>query len=82
MRRSEREITDKKVIEDFVSEEQILRIALVQLVDDTAEKRIGLHAIMKQTTKQTEWYYNDKVLDAMAVYKLEVQKISCKANIG
>ena len=27
MRRSDREITDKKVIEKFISEEQILRIA-------------------------------------------------------
>ncbi len=155
MRRSDREITDKKAIEEFVAEEQILRIAFyddgdiyivpvnygylyendkysfyfhgakagrkyelskskpivgfeidgkykllenemacdfsasfqsvigtgtLQLVDDIAEKKIGLNTLMKQTTQHSEWNYNDKMLEAVAVFKLDVHKISCKAK--
>lgn len=155
MRRSDREITNKKVIEEFVAEEQILRIAFyddgdiyivpvnygylyendkysfyfhgakagrkyelskskpivgfeidgkyklqenemacdfsaafqsvigtgtLQLVDDIEEKKIGLNALMKQTTQHSEWNYNDKMLEAVAVFKIEAHKISCKAK--
>ena len=155
MRRSDREITDKKVIEKFISEEQILRIAffddgdiyivpvnygylyendkytfyfhgakagrkyelcknkpvvgfeidgrykllegkmacdysaafqsvngtgLLQLVDDVEEKKLGLNVLMKQTTHLSEWNYDDKMLEAVAVFRLDVHKLSCKAK--
>lgn len=155
MRRSDREITDKKVIEEFIAEEQIIRIAfyddgdiyivpvnygylyendkytfyfhgakagrkyelgkanpvvgfeidgkykilenevacdysatfqsvtgtgMLRLVDDIDEKKIGLNTLMKQITHHSEWNYNDKMLEATAVFRLDVQKISCKAK--
>lgn len=155
MRRSDREITDKKQIEEFIAEEQILRIAFyddgdiylvpvnygytyenekyafyfhgakagrkyelsklrpevgfeidgkyqllenemacgfsasfqsvigtgtLQLVEDTEEKRIGLNAVMKQTTQRAEWSYNEELLKAVAVFRLDVHKLSCKAK--
>ena len=155
MRRSDREITDKKVIEKFISEEQILRIAffddgdiyivpvnygylyendkytfyfhgakagrkyelsknkpvvgfeidgryqvlegkmacdysaafqsvigtgLLQLVDHVEEKKLGLNVLMKQTTHHSEWNYDDKMLEAVAVFRLDVHKLSCKAK--
>lgn len=155
MRRNDREITNKRAIEEFVAEEQILRIAFyddgdiyivpvnygylyendkysfyfhgakagrkyelskskpvvgfeidgkynllenemacdysavfqsvigtgrLQLVDDIEEKKIGLNTLMKQTTQRLEWSYDDKMLEAVAVFKLDVHKISCKAK--
>lgn len=155
MRRSDREITDKKLIEEFIAKEQILRVAFcdngdiyivpvnygysfesdkyvfyfhgakagrkyelsklepsvgfeidgkyrllesesacdfsaafqsvigtgtLQLVEDKEEKRRGLNAIMKQTTQKAEWDYEDKMMDAVAVFRLDVDKISCKAK--
>lgn len=155
MRRSDREITDPKIIEEFVAGEQILRVAFyddgdiyivpvnygclfendkytfyfhgakagrkyelskrkpvvgfeidgkykllenemacdfsaafqsvigtgtLQLVDDVEEKKIGLNALMKQTTQHSEWSYNDKTLEAVAIFRLDVHKISCKSN--
>lgn len=155
MRRSDREITDKKMIEEFIAKEQILRVAFcdngdiyivpvnygysfesdkyvfyfhgakagrkyelsklepsvgfeidgkyrllesesacdfsaafqsvigtgtLQLVEDKEEKRRGLNAIMKQTTQKAEWDYEDKMMDAVAVFRLDVDKISCKAK--
>ena len=155
MRRSDREITNKRAIEEFVAEEQILRIAFyddgdiyivpvnygylyendkysfyfhgakagrkyelskskpvvgfeidgkykllengmacdysasfqsvigtgrLQLVDDIEEKKMGLNILMKQITQRLEWTYDDKMLEAVAVFKIDVHKISCKAK--
>ena len=155
MRRSDREITDKNRIEEFIAKEQILRVAFhdngdiyivpvnygylfennkysfyfhgakagrkyelakkkptvgfeidgnymligsevacgfsatfqsvigtgtLSLVEDNAEKINGLNAIMKQTTSKAEWNYSDEMLDAVVVFKLVVDKLSCKAK--
>ncbi|MGN0179759.1 MAG: pyridoxamine 5'-phosphate oxidase family protein [Monoglobaceae bacterium] len=155
MRRSDREIISKRTIEEFISEEQIIRIAFyddgdiyivpvnygyvykndkymfyfhgaktgrkyelsksepvvgfeidgkykllekeaacnysaafqsvigtgkIQLVYDIEEKRLGLNALMKQTTQRTEWSYDDKMLNAVAVFRLDVYKMSCKEH--
>lgn len=155
MRRSDREITDKKIIESFIANEQILRVAFydngdiyivpinygysyvnnkysfyfhgakagrkfelskfepsvgfeidgkyklleseiacdfsatfqsvigtgtLYLVDDKEEKIRGLNAIMKQTTQKAEWNYDDKMIENVAVFRLDVDKISCKAK--
>lgn len=154
MRRKDREITDKKVISEFINNEQILRIAFydegdiyivpvnygytydeqytfyfhgakagrkyelakgkpvigfeidgnyrllegeeacdfsatfqsvvgtgsLSLVDDNLEKVKGLNTIMKQTTSKSEWNYSDKMLDEVAVFKVNVNKLSCKAK--
>ena len=39
-----------------------------------------LNAIMKQTTSKAEWNYSDEMLDAVAVFRLVVDKLSCKAK--
>lgn len=155
MRRNDREIADKKAIEQFIAEEQILRIAFYDdgdiyivpvnygylyendaytfyfhgakagrkfelsksnpkvgfeidgkykliggdvacdftaafqsvvgtgnlcLVADMAEKILGLNTIMKQTTKKENWTYEDKMLEAVAIFRLDVDKLSCKAK--
>lgn len=155
MRRSDREIKDKKAIEAFISQEQILRIAFydngdlyivpvnygylyeddkysfffhgakagrkfelsksnpavgfeidgkyqliegeeacdfsaafqsvigtgtLRLVSDIDEKMQGLNAIMKQTTGKADWNYAPAMIEATAVFRLDVDKISCKAK--
>ena len=156
MRRKDREITDKRVIEEFIAKEQILRIAFYDegeiyivpvnygylydarysfyfhgakegrkyelakenpivgyeidgnymllesenacdntaffqsiigtgrlfLVENNEEKIVGLNSIMKQTTSKENWNYSDEMIDAVAVFKLVVEKISCKAKLG
>ena len=155
MRRSDREITDKKLIEDFISGEQIIRIAfyddgeiyivpvnygyiknddrytfyfhgakagrkyelsktspsvgfeidgkyklvisdyacgytagfqsvigtgVLSITEEKNEKIKGLNALMKQTTGTAEWEYSEEMLEEVAVFKLEVGKMSCKAK--
>ena len=53
----------------------------IELIDDIKKKIVGLNTIMKQSTNQSEWHYDTNMLNAVVIYKLTVQKISCKANI-
>ena len=155
MRRSDREITDPKIIEEFVAGEQILRVAFydegdiyivpvnygylyendkysfyfhgakagrkyelskskpivgfeidgkykplenetacdysaafqsvigtgtLQIVDNMEEKKLGLNTLMKQVSRHSDWSYDAKMLEAVAVFKLDVPKIACKAK--
>ena len=52
----------------------------LSLVEDNAEKISGLNAIMKQTTSKANWDYSDEMLDVVAVFRLDVEKLSCKAK--
>ncbi|MDY5845439.1 MAG: pyridoxamine 5'-phosphate oxidase family protein [Bariatricus sp.] len=52
----------------------------LSLVEDNIEKVKGLNFIMKQTTSKEEWHYSDKMLEAVAVFRLVVNKLSCKAK--
>ena len=52
----------------------------LSLVEDNIEKVKGLNLIMKQTTSKEEWHYSDKMLEAVAVFRLVVNKLSCKAK--
>ncbi len=50
------------------------------LVEDDDEKIRGLNTIMKQTTHKTECKYSDEMVKAVAVFRLNVEKMSCKAK--
>ena len=52
----------------------------LKLVDDYAEKIKGLNILMKQSTGKNDWTYEPKMVDGVAVFKLEVEKLSCKAK--
>ena len=156
MRRRDREVTDKKQIEKFISEQEILRVGFydegdiyivpvnygytlendrytfyfhgaragrkyelakacptvgfeidgdyrliggeeacdytasfrsvigsgtVRLVDSRDEKIMGLNALMKQTAKRSNWTYDEQMLEAVAIFRLDADKISCKAKL-
>ena len=40
----------------------------------------GLNAIMKQTTSKAEWDYSNEMLETVAVFRLDVDIMSCKAK--
>ncbi len=155
MRRSDREITDERVIEAFIAKEQIIRIAFydngeiyivpvhygytndsgqyafyfhgakagrkyelskespnigfeidgeyelleadiacnfsarfqsivgtgkISIVEDREEKLKGLNALMKQASGKTEWQYSEGMMNAVAIFRVDVYEISCKAK--
>ncbi len=61
--------------------QSIIGTGKLQLIECNDEKGKGLNAIMKQVTHKTEWNYSDEMISAVAVFRLDVVKISCKANI-
>ncbi len=48
------------------------------LVEDREEKRRGLDAVMRQAAGKAEGEYDERVLEKTAVFRLEVEKMSCK----
>lgn len=52
----------------------------VHLVLDREERRKGLNAIMRQVSGKEEWDYPEKALNVVAVFRLDVEKMSCKAK--
>lgn len=41
---------------------------------------LGLNCLMKQTTNKPVWEYKDEMLNGVAVFRLDVDKMSCKAK--
>ena len=155
MRRNDREITDKDLIEQFIKKEQIIRIAFydngdlyivplnygcvyenekyifyfhgakagrkyelskdspnvgfeidgayelleadiacdysakfqsvigtgrLSIIEDYEEKIKGLNALMNGISGKSEWDYSKDMVEAVAVFRLEVDKLSCKAK--
>lgn len=52
---------------------------IFNFVEDS-EKRKGLDAIMRQVTQQSEWDYREEMMKAAAVFRLDIEKISCKGK--
>ena len=60
--------------------ESVIGTGRLSLVEDRSEKIKGLDALMKQTTERAGWSYNDAMLNGVAVFRLDVEKMSCKAK--
>ena len=66
---------------DFSAKFQsVIGTGTLSLVEDKAEKILGLNRLMKQTTNKPEWEYKDEMLNGVAVFRLDVEKMSCKAK--
>lgn len=60
--------------------QSVIGTGILSLVEDIDEKITGLNTIMKQTTSKSEWNYSKEMLDAVAVFRVDVEKLSCKAK--
>jgi nitroimidazol reductase NimA-like FMN-containing flavoprotein (pyridoxamine 5'-phosphate oxidase superfamily) len=66
---------------DFSAKFQsVIGTGTLSLVEDKAEKILGLNCLMKQTTNKSEWEYKDEMLNGVVVFRLDVEKMSCKAK--
>ena len=52
----------------------------MSLVESREEKIFGLNAIMGHYTEKNDWTFDEKMLNATCVFKLTVEKLSCKAS--
>lgn len=53
----------------------------VTFVEDREEKIKGLSAIMLHTTGKSDWKFDDKMVDLVCVYKVDVEELSCKEHL-
>lgn len=60
--------------------QSVVGTGTLSIVENTEEKIRGLNAIMKQTTSKAEWDYSNEMLETVAVFRLDVDKMSCKAK--
>ena len=60
--------------------QSVIGTGMLSLVEDNHEKIKGLNTLMKQTTSRHEWNYDDEMLNGVAVFRLDVEKLSCKAK--
>ena len=58
----------------------VVGVAVATELADVAEKRRGLTAILNKTAGVRDWKFDDDALDAVAVVRLDVERLSCKEN--
>lgn len=52
----------------------------VALLETPEEKRAGLTAIMAHLTGKDRWAFEDAALDAVSVFRLEAEELTCKVH--
>ena len=50
------------------------------ILNDDNEKTIGLNALMSQVNHTKNFTYDKSMLDSVAVFKLDIKQMSCKAK--
>ncbi len=60
--------------------QSVIGNGVLSLVNDTEEKTEALELIMKQATGNVGFSYDESALKKTAVFKLKVNKLSCKAK--
>ena len=61
--------------------QSVIGTGTLEIVEDMEEKKRGLNALMRQISQKSQWHYSDKVLETTAVFRLDVQKLSCKRKM-
>ena len=75
------ELLEADIACDFSAKFQsVIGTGTLSLVEDKGEKILGLNCLMKQTTNKPEWEYKDEMLNGVAIFRLDVEKMSCKAK--
>ena len=60
--------------------QSVIGSGIVSMVTETEEKRLGLSLLMEHSTGKREWVFHEKMVEAAAVFKLKVTKLSCKEH--
>ena len=60
--------------------QSVIGNGVMSVVSDWEEKKRGFSLLMAQNTGKQEWEFDQKTLEAAAVFRLEATKISCKEH--
>ena len=73
-------ITGEMACDHSATFQSVIGTGRLSVLSEMEEKQKGLGVIMKQVTGTEVWKYDEGLLQAVAVFKLEVEKLSCKAK--
>ena len=60
--------------------QSVIGTGKLSVIEEVTEKVKGLNILMKQISGKESWEYKPQMIEGVAVYKLEVTKMSCKAK--
>ena len=60
--------------------QSIIGNGIVCIVSEHEEKKLGLSLLMEHNIGKREWSFDEKMLNAVTVFKLVVTKMSCKEH--
>lgn len=60
--------------------QSVMGAGRVALVEDAREKEAGLQRVMQHNTGRGDWPFSPAMLNSVCVFRLDVQKISCKEH--
>ena len=60
--------------------QSIIGNGIVSIVSETEEKKLGISLLMEHNTGKRDWDFDEKMVNAVSVFKLEVTKMSCKEH--
>ncbi|MDE5820191.1 MAG: pyridoxamine 5'-phosphate oxidase family protein [Lachnospiraceae bacterium] len=60
--------------------QSIIGSGVISIVSEIEEKKSGLSLIMEHHTGKQDWNFDEKKVNAVTVFKLEVTKMSCKEH--
>ena len=61
--------------------QSVMGTGLISFVEDKDEKIAALNEIMFQSTGKKDWDFPEPMLNAVAVFKIEVTSLSCKEHL-
>lgn len=72
-------LVDGELACDYTAHFQsVIGNGILSLVENLDEKVFALNSIMKQTTQNSEWTYSKEMLNAVAIFRLDIENFSCK----
>ena len=75
------ELLEADVACDYSAKFQsVIGTGRLSIIGDDEEKIKGLNTLMNHISGKSEWNYSKEMIDAVAVFRLEVEKLSCKAK--
>ena len=61
--------------------QSIIGNGIVRIVSEPAEKKLGLSLLMAHNTGKRDWDFDEKMLNAVTVFKLVVSEMHCKQHL-
>lgn len=60
--------------------QSVIGTGRLSIIEDYEEKIKGLNVLLNHISGKSEWDYSKDMVNAVAVFRLEVDKLSCKAK--